>query len=128
MLVALLAAYLLGGGGASGGILTAPAVKEIKAQVEANVTDATRSEAALAEVAALKTEVKAFDKRFAKSGKQLTKLFKDHQSGAPEMQAVLDALNGDWAEAQAAALEIRARLKEQLTREEWQSVFGEEAQ
>ena len=124
MLLALLAAYLLGGGGASGAILSVPAVKQTEASVEANVADPGRAEAAAAELAAMKAEVKAFEKTFARSGKQLTKLFKDHGAGAAEMQAVLDALNGDWEEAQSEALEIRARLKEQLAREEWDAVFG----
>ena len=128
MLMALLAAYLLGGGGVSGAILTVPAVKQIEARMEASVADTSRAEAAATELAALKTEVKAFEKAFGKSGKQLTKLFKDHDASAAEMQAALDALNRDWADAQSAALEIRARLKEQLTREEWQALFGGEAQ
>jgi hypothetical protein len=127
MLMALLAAYLLGGGGASGGVLTVPAVKQIQARVEASVADSSRAEAAAAELAALKAEIKSFDKTFGKSGKQLTKLFKDHDAGAAEMQEALDALNRDWADAQSEALEIRARLREQLTREEWQAVFGSEA-
>ena len=127
MLMALLAAYLLGGGGVSGGILTVPEVKQIQARVEANVADSSRAEAAATELAALKAEIKSFDKTFGKSGKRLTKLFKDHGAGAAEMQAELDALNRDWADAQSEALEIRARLKKQLTREEWQAVFGGEA-
>ena len=126
MLMALLAAYLLGGGGASGGILTVPEVKQIQARVEASVDDSSREEAAAAELAALKAEIKRFDKAFGKSGKRLAKLFKDHESGAAEMQAALDDLNSDWVDAQSEALEIRARLKEQLTREEWQAVFGGE--
>ena len=126
MLMALLAAYLLGGGGASGGILTVPEVKQIQARVEASVEDASRAEAAAAELAALKAEIKAFDKTFGKSGKRLSKLFKDHDAGAAEMQAALDDLNSDWVDAQSEALEIRARLKEQLTREQWQAVFGGE--
>ena len=124
MLVALLAAYLLGGGGVSGGILTVPAVKQMQANVATHVADTDRAEAAKAELADLKAEVKAFEKRFGKSGKQLGKIFKDHGAGAAEMQEALDELNGDWVDAQVAALEIRARLKAQLTREEWEAVFA----
>lgn len=126
MLMALLAAYLLGGGGVSGGILTVPAVKQMQAQVQALVADTDRAEAAKAELAALRAEIKAFEKRFGKSGKELSGIFKDHGAGADEMQAALDELNSDWVDSQVAALEIRARLKGQLTREEWEAVFGAE--
>ena len=51
MLMALLAAYLLGGGGVSGGILTVPAVKQMQAKVEVHVADADRAAAAKAELA-----------------------------------------------------------------------------
>jgi hypothetical protein len=124
MLAALLVAFLLGGGGASGAILTPGTVKEIGKQVEAQVSDTARAEAAAETLAELKVEVKGFEKTFAKSGKALTKLYKDHTADAAQMQAELDQLNVSWEESQRRALDLRFALKESLTEEEWAAVFG----
>ena len=125
MLIALLAAFLLGGGGASGAILTPSSVKAIGKSIEATVQDAERLEAASMAVKGLRAEVKAFDKTFAKSGKALTKLYKDHGASAEEMQSVLDDLNGEWSASQARAIDLRFKLKDLLTAEEWHAIFGE---
>jgi hypothetical protein len=120
MLVALLTAYLLGGGaGVMGGILSPAAVKQIDKQVEASVTDPARAEAASETLAELKTEIKAFEKTFSKSGKELTRLYKDHEADADQMLAVLEELNSGWEASQQRAIDLRFELKESLTEEEW---------
>ncbi|MDH3743654.1 MAG: hypothetical protein OES47_00970 [Acidobacteriota bacterium] len=123
MLIALLAAFLLGGGGASGAILTPGTVKEIGKQVEAQVSDTARAEAAAETLAKLKVEVKGFEKTFAKSGKGLTKLYKDHGADGDRMQGVLAELNASWEASQQRAIDLRFELKESLTEEEWAAVF-----
>ena len=125
MLIALLAAFLLGGGGASGAILTPSSVKAIGKSIEATVHDAERLEAASMAVKGLRAEVKAFDKTFTKSGKALTKLYKDHGATRERMQVVLDDLNKEWSAAQVRAIDLRFELRESLTVEEWQAIFGE---
>jgi 16S rRNA C1402 N4-methylase RsmH len=125
MLIALLAAFLLGGGGASGAILTPSSAKAIGKSIEATVQDGERLEAASVTVKDLRAEVKAFDKTFAKSGKALAKLYKNHGATAEQMKGVLDDLNGEWSTAQARAIELRFELKDSLTAEEWQAIFGE---
>jgi len=123
MLVALLAAYLLGGGGVSGSILTPAVVKDIGKRIEVSVEEPARAEA-MAVIGDLKGEVKAFGKAFGKSGKELTKLYKDHGASASEMQAVLDDLDTEWAAAQTRSIDLRFELKESLTAEEWKAIFG----
>lgn len=125
MLIALLMAFLLGGGGGAGAILTAGNVKQISKQVEVAVTDSVRSEAAAQTLAELKVEIKSFEKSFAKSGQELTKLFKDHTSEGAEMMAVLEGLNDNWEAAQRRAIELRFELKGSLSQEEWAAVFGD---
>jgi len=125
MLVALLAAYLLGGGGAGGGILTTGEIKQIDKQVEVAVADGERAAAAKSTLADLKSEVKQFEKRYAKSGKALTGLYKDHSADADQMVEVLDGLNAGWEVSQQRAIELRFALKESLTESEWAAVFGE---
>jgi hypothetical protein len=124
MLVALLAAYLLGGGAVSGGILTPAAIKDIGKQIEARVEASAQAEA-MAVIGDLKGEVKAFDKTFGKSGKVLTKLYKDHGATASDMQAVLDDLNAEWEATQTRSLDLRFELKDTLTADEWNEIFGD---
>ncbi len=126
MLMALLAAYLLGGGGLGGSILTPAAVKQMSKQVEVTVADPARAEAAAETLAELKVEIKGFDKKFAKSGKELTKLYKDHGADGDQMLAVLAELNADWEGSQQRGIDLRFELKESLTEEEWTAVFGGE--
>lgn len=126
MLMALLAAYLLGGGGLGGSILTPAAVKQMSKQVEVTVADPARAEAAAETLAELKVEIKGFDKKFAKSGKELTKLYKDHGADGDQMLAVLAELNADWEGSQQRGIDLRFELRESLTEEEWAAVFGGE--
>lgn len=126
MLIALLAAYLLGGGGAGGGILTPAAVKQIGDQIEVAVLEPARAGAAAQTLAELKDAIKGFDKRFAKSGKELSKLYKDHSADAEQMLAVLEPLNAGWEASQQRAIELRFELRESMTEEEWAAVFGGE--
>lgn len=126
MLIALLAAYLLGGGdGLAGGIVTIETVKQVGKQVEATVSDSVRSDAAAETLADLKAELKGFEKSFARSGKALTGLYKDHGADSAMILSALDELNSDWEAAQQRALELRFELKESLTEEEWAAVFGD---
>jgi len=125
MLAALLMAYLLGGGGVSAGILTPDAVKQIDKRVEASVSDGPRAEAAGAALVELKAEVKAFDKQFARSGKHLTNLYKDHGSDSAQMLGVLDELDAGWEASQRRALDLRFDLREAMTEDEWAAVFGD---
>lgn len=126
MLMALLAAYLLGGGGLGGSILTPAAVKQMSKQVEVTVVDPARAEAAAETLAGLKVEIKGFDKKFAKSDKELTKLYKDHGADGDQMLAVLAELNADWEGSQQRGIDLRFELRESLTEEEWAAVFGGE--
>lgn len=126
MLIALLAVFFLGGGGIGGSVLTPAAVKEIGKQIEAEVTDAARVEAAALTLAELKAEIKGFEKIFAKSGKELNGLYKDHGAGADRMLAALDSLNTHWEASQQRAIDLRFDLKESLTEEEWAAVFERE--
>ncbi len=126
MLVALMMAFLLGGGGAGGAILTPGTVKQLDKEIQAEVNDPARAEAAAETLSELKGEIKGFEKTFAKSGKHLTKLYKDHSAGGDQMRSVLDELNAGWEASQGRAIDLRFALKESLTEEEWAAVFGGE--
>lgn len=124
MLAALLIAFFLGASGASGAILTQGAIKDFDERAQQAIADPARAELVSAEVAAMGVELKHFNKTFAKSGKSLTKSYKDHGADSAGMQAQLDALNTDWEAAQTRAIEHRFKIREQMTLEEWQAVFA----
>ena len=126
MIWALLAMYLLGGSGVSGGMLTAAGVKQLSARAEVVIEDPSRSESAQETMGKLRKEAKVFEKVFAKAGKQLTKSYKDHASNVDEELAILESLNAGWESSQQHALDLRFELKESMTEEEWAALFSPE--
>ena len=127
MLIALLRAFLLGGGGGvAGAILTSASVQEIAKEVRKTVSDPAREATAVEALTELKKTIKTFEKDFDRSGKVLSKLYRDHAAGAEPMLEVLEELNASWEEAQKHAVERRFRLRDSLTEKEWKEVFGVE--
>ena len=123
MLAALLIAFFLGASGASGAILTESLLKDFDERAQHVIADQVRADAVSAEVTAIGHELKHFNKTFARSGKSLSKLYKDHGGDAASMQAELDLLNADWEAAQLRAIEHRFNIREQMTPEEWEAAF-----
>ncbi len=124
MLAALLIAFFLGGSGASGATLTQDILKDFGHRSEAAIADPIRAEAVATEVKALRGELKRFDKVFAKSGKSLRKLYKDHDADSASMRSQLDSLDAEWEAAQSRALDHRFNIRANMTRDEWQTVFA----
>ena len=98
----------------------------VRPRIKREVADPARAEDAKQTLAELKTEIKRFEKAFAKSGKELSKLYKDHGAEGEEIQTVLDELNASWEASQRQAIDLRFELKESLTAEEWSNVLGDE--
>lgn len=127
MIWALLAAYFLGGaGGISGSALTTTGVKQLSELATELIEDPDRSEAAQQALKELGKEVKVFEKAFIRSGKQLTKSYKDHAAGPDQALAILDDLNSGWKASQQHALDLRFELRESMTEAEWAALFGGE--
>lgn len=124
MIWALLAWYFFGGGVGSGAILTSSGVDDLSEQVAIVVEAETRRESATRTLKSLKKDVKAFEKTFARSGKKLNKLYKDHEGDREEALAILDDLNSEWATGQERALDARFALRDELSEEEWSELFG----
>ena len=121
----LIAFFLVGGvGGVSGSILTPAAVKHLSERTQAVIADPTRAEAARQTLEELRKEVKAFEKIFSKSGKQLTRYYKDHAVDADQALTLLGDLNTDWEASQQHAVDLRFKFRDTLTAEEWVALFG----
>ena len=106
--------------------MTSEMVKEMGKQVDVVIQDPIRAQAAEDNIDAMRDEIKAFNKKFSKSGNALEKLYKDHDSGAQEMLATLDILNTEWDAAQNRALDLRFALVDSITQEEWAAIVSPE--
>ncbi|MDO6442285.1 MULTISPECIES: hypothetical protein [unclassified Marinobacter] len=128
MLVAILVAFFLGGPSASAAILTHDMIKSFETFAQQVITDPDRAEAVRQELKALNSELKQFDKVFAKSGRELSKLYKNYDTETASMQAQLDSMNADWESAQSRALDHRFAIRNQMTKEEWDAVVSKNGQ
>jgi hypothetical protein len=124
MIMLLLAWYFLGGGVASGMILTSPGVDALAQRAATVVADETRRQAAVQTLEILQKDIKAFEKAYAASGKALGKLYRNHGGGGHEALFILDDLNTAWAAGQQRALDARFALRNELTEDEWAALFG----
>jgi hypothetical protein len=127
MIWALLAGYfLMGSGGVGGGLLTPAGLKQTSGRIEVVIEDPSREAAAQETLAKLGKEVKAFEKMFTKSGKELIKSYKDHASSIEQERVIQAELNSNWNVAQQRALDLRFELKASMTVEEWTELFSAE--
>lgn len=125
MIWALLAAYFLGGGvgGVGGSMLTSASVKQLSERTEEVITEPARAEAAQQTLTELRKEVKAFQKTFSKSCKQLNKSYKDHADHGNQALVILDELNSSWEVSQQRAIDLRFELRDSMTKEEWAALY-----
>ena len=128
MIWALLAAYFLGGGlgGVNGSLLTTAVVKQLSEHTETIIDDPTRAAAAQQTLKELRKEIKAFERTFAKSGKKLTKSYKNHAAGQEHAFAILSDLNSSWEAMQLSAIDLRFELRDQMTEAEWTELFAQD--
>jgi hypothetical protein len=124
MLIALITLLFLGGGGSSA--------------VMANITDYTdalkeilegddRRDAALETMASLKDLGKQQSKARKDVFKQIEKVVADHTTSPDVIGDLWSGYYQEVREINDAAVDCRFELREQLTREEWNRVFGKPA-
>ena len=126
MIWALLAIYILGGGGAGGAILTADAVEQMSERVQMVIEDPTRAQMAEENLDALHDEIEAFNEIYSDSGKELEKLYSDHESSSYLLLVALVSLNTKWDAAQKRGLDLRFELRDSLPQAEWSKIVGGE--
>ena len=126
MIWAIMYWYFFGGGSGAvdAGALTPATVEELSDRVEIVVQDPRRAEAARLTLDDLGQAVASFEKTFAASGKEVARSYRDHAADRAEIEAVLDQLNRDWERGQARMLDLRFELRDQLTREEWATLYS----
>ena len=126
MFWAFVAWYFFGGGaaGISGSALTQAAVAELSERVEVVVEDPARVKAAQLTLEELRKEVKDFEKTFESTAKAIDSSYRSHTTDRAAIEAVIDQLNRDWERGQERALDLRFELRDQLTREEWATLYS----
>lgn len=125
MIWALLAVYFLGGGlaGVSGTMLTIPVVKELRAASENVISDPERAEAAQDILRELQKGIARFERKFTRTGWQLNRSYRNHTADEQVALDTLHRFNRDWEAMQRQAIELRFRLREEMTEEEWNLLF-----
>jgi hypothetical protein len=126
MIIALLAVFFLAGGvsGVSGSMLTPEYINQLSKRVDTVVSDPARASAAQQTLAELNEEAERFQKIFLASGEQLDKAYRDHSGDGSEAGLILDELNADWALEQQRAFDLRFKLKESVSKQEWAELFA----
>lgn len=114
---------IFGGSAGTSGLMSPESLKELRQQTAVVVTDAARAETAEQVLKDLGVEVKAFEKEFAKAGKQLTEAYRDHSTRREVSSSIVAELNMNWDTAQKRALDLRFKLRDSLTEEEWATLF-----
>ena len=126
MIWALLAWFLLGGSNDHSALmLSANGAQELIVSIDSVVTDDLRRSEAVMVVEGLEAEIAEFERLFSDSGRQLDRLYADHNDTSNETQEVLSELNAAWEAGQTHALDARFKLREVMTEEEWVSLFDE---
>lgn len=121
MLVALLTLLFLGGGSTNAMLAY---IADSKPLVKEAVVDETRRADALATLKDMKLEQKDYEKVVKKTVKELKARLATDASATSE-----DFWQKFFAAKQASdeqMLDLRFQLRDQMTREEWQAVFGAE--
>ncbi len=123
MLITMLAMYLFGGGLLGGSMLTPADVDQIGERMELVLNDPAGLEASMLVLDELKTEVENFNEVFLNSGDTLRDLYLDHGADSKQIMGTLEALNLEWGATQNRSIELRYRLRESVTANEWVAVF-----
>jgi hypothetical protein len=121
MLIAIFVTMLLGGGSTA----VMDYLSDTRQNVKTVIVDEDRRSSAFTTLKIMKKRSAAMNKQAARSGKQLDKALRDHDGSAE----VIEAIWSDYFEAvdefNSDMIDLRFELKDSVTREEWEQLFGE---
>jgi hypothetical protein len=123
MIWALLAWYFLGGVTTTGAVLRSADVADLQESAATVIEDESRRQSVDETLVDLRVAAKDFEKSFARSGKQLNRLYEDHTDNQQQALTILQELNREWEAGQGHALDARFALRDQLTEDEWAALF-----
>ena len=95
-----------------------------ESQIRESITSPQRMERLVAVLGEMKSAEQMLLDAYAKREAELVELSRSHDAGGDKFRAILVDLEETRRDAQAAWLESRFVLKQQLTRDEWEAVHG----
>lgn len=122
MLIALMTLLFLGGGSSTA---VFDFVTETQPAVKASVDDDERRRAAVETVKEMKALAKGQSKALQKAVKELKPYVGDLDADDAKLEAFWQSYFDRARTADEQMLDLRFKLRDQLTREEWQQVFGQ---
>ena len=120
MLIATLIALLFLGSGASAML---DGIDQMHDNIKSQVADDSTREAALEIVGRLEDTAKGYADADSDSEKELLKLIQRYETTTAELQTHLGAAYEKRIQYQQEMLALRFKLKDQLTREQWEKIF-----
>ena len=125
MLIATILTLLFLGSGAS---LMADGIDQMHDNVKDRIVDDGTRQAALEIVDSMKETTKNYQDADDKGEKELLKLIQRYQTTTAELQNQLDSSYDQRIQYQQQMLALRFQLKDKLSREQWDQVFGTQDQ
>ena len=122
MLIALMTVYLLGGGS-----LEPLFDKQTRAAIKQSVTDEARQKEVLATIKSIEGSRKGATKAAKGSRKELAGLEADRSAAVNDIEAELEKIVGTRNDLREAFVDGVFDMRENMTAEEWQAVFGSDS-
>lgn len=122
MLIAIIVGILLGGG--TTGVMAY--IADTRSEVKSVVVDPERRSEAGATLKQMKKRASAMNKQAGKSARQLKKALRDHDVTEERIEAIWAAHYDRVDQFNRDMIDLRFELKEHVTRDEWQQLFGQQ--
>ena len=122
MLIALFTILLLGGGTTS----VLQYIGDAQDTVKIVMPKGDEQKAALSTLKAMKKRTTTLNKAAKQTAKEIDKAFGDHDTTAADLDDIWDGYFAAVDKYNHDMLNLRFELKESVSREEWQQVFGGE--
>ena len=121
----LLAAWLFFGGGASSALVVYDRpVSETKKAIKRVIADEGRRDAILSYISDWKSGQKKQDKEVSADREELLKTLRRKETQRPELEPTMAKLDATLVEMDRNFLELRFRVKEQVTSAEWAAIVA----
>ena len=88
-----------------------------------SISEPDRKKKILSFVDDMENALEDFSEQLKDSGKHMVKLNRDHSSTRQAFEEVLDKLNESRISTQEKILDLRFKMKDRMTREEWEMAF-----
>jgi cell division protein FtsX len=123
VLVALIAAFLLGGASGTSGLLAT--LDQAQASVKTQVEDRARRAELVAVLESAKKVMKGALESRGETTEELVELLGSYEAKAADSQPMVQRMHADAEAAQAQVIRSRFELKDRMSREEWRKVFSQ---